>query len=600
MGRPGYLALCRLPGSEEQARHLASLTVIVDADSRWRRVGSTDHFTIWTIDPPRRTGFVSGPSEMIIGDLFDRQGAPIQDAAVCSHRDRADAVARRLCRESWGRYVALLPTPSGRTSVFRDASGSLEAYSWSLRSGLAVVTSTPIRLPTALQPPQLALNWEKIWRFLAAPAAFGDGSLFDGVRSIRPGEMTFAGDTARPGIQIWRPIDFVVNSRPDAGDAEEMVRRVDMCVAALVSGHDRVLMQLSGGLDSAIVASALAASGVSTRVVQWLNRFGDRPEGDERAFARAVAEHLGVEVTFAERKAIPIREEGLAELAGSFHPAMAGVDLSRDRDEADRLRDTGATAIVSGEGGDAAFFQMPSALVIADAVRGQGLGVLAGPLPGQIARRTRQPVWAVLRSALTALVGSPSPVRLNSPYVTDLPAAAVLRHPWVEEARGAKISPGKLLQVTAMSAAHMLPGESRRRQLAEHLYPLFAQPVMELCLSIPSPVLAGGSFDRPFARQAFTHRLPRPVRSRRAKGDLSSYYARLVARSLPALRPFLLDGALAEAGVLDRAKLDEALTVEQLIWGASPNQIMWAAATEAWVRHWQGRAGDSLSAPRNS
>jgi asparagine synthase (glutamine-hydrolysing) len=69
---------------------------------------------------------------------------------------------------------------------------------------------------------------------------------------------------------------------------------------------------------------------------------------------------------------------------------------------------------------------------------------------------------------------------------------------------------------------------------------------------------------------------------------------------MPALRPFLLDGALAEAGVLDRAKLDEALTVEQLIWGASPNQIMWAAATEAWVRHWQGRAGDSLSAPRKS
>lgn len=72
----------------------------------------------------------------------------------------------------------------------------------------------------------------------------------------------------------------------------------------------------------------------------------------------------------------------------------------------------------------------------------------------------------------------------------------------------------------------------------------------------------------------------------------------LLAASLEVLRPLLLEGCLADAGVLDRAAVARQLTPEQLLHAPATGAILTAATVEAWVRHWQGRVGDSARAPR--
>jgi asparagine synthase (glutamine-hydrolysing) len=117
--------------------------------------------------------------------------------------------------------------------------------------------------------------------------------------------------------------------------------------------------------------------------------------------------------------------------------------------------------------------------------------------------------------------------------------------------------------------------------------------VIELALSAPTPLLSGGGYARPFQRQAFADRLPPLVRERRAKGNVSVYVAQMMAASLPFLRPYLLDGCLSEAGVLDRARLEAVLDRDFLIRTAAGNDLVGAVAVEAWVRHWQGRVPDA-------
>ena len=168
--------------------------------------------------------------------------------------------------------------------------------------------------------------------------------------------------------------------------------------------------------------------------------------------------------------------------------------------------------------------------------------------------------------------------------------------PWLVGADAAP--PGKRLQIAGIGASQFFRTDCRRRQVGDLVYPLLAQPVVELCLAIRTTDLAGADYDRPFARAAFADRLPAAVLERRAKGELTSFFARWVARSAETLRPFLLDGCLCAAGVLDRERVAQALEPQQMIWAPEPGDLISAAILEAWVRHWQKYAPDSEAAPR--
>ncbi len=185
---------------------------------------------------------------------------------------------------------------------------------------------------------------------------------------------------------------------------------------------------------------------------------------------------------------------------------------------------------------------------------------------------------------------------LVSPAFAQAARGAV--HAWVIAAREADVAPAKRLQIEALANCHMFHSGRRRRRQADLLYPLLAQPVVELCLAIGAPELAGGAYDRAFARGAFADRLPDVVRQRRTKGVMGSFFTHLVAGNLELFRSHLLDGCLCDAGVLDRAALEQLLDPRQLIWTSSATEILWAVTVESWVRHWQARTPDSAAAAR--
>src|SRR3546814_17742343 len=74
----------------------------------------------------------------------------------------------------------------------------------------------------------------------------------------------------------------------DADKAVELVRReILRCVAARLTPDVRYAVDLSGGLDSSIIAAAAAKRG---RTLRSITMFSEGNDGDERGFARAVAD----------------------------------------------------------------------------------------------------------------------------------------------------------------------------------------------------------------------------------------------------------------------------------------------------------------------
>lgn len=584
---------------------LLELARRLEGETGWRQVGAFSGLALW-MDPlqPLPTTDLMGGRGIVLGHL-----APMPDTRDASEMLRGGLANQAplellhdLSRSYWGHYIALLAdAKTGDLVVYRDPSGALECMTWDLGDGLHVVASDMARVPRWLRPRRQRLNWDRIGAYLIAPYAETSTPLFDDIAVVAPGEAMIIGGSKRRTASVWSPTAFAAPTRTELRDVQrELVRRVDECTAALVGRYDRVIVELSGGLDSSVLAAAIGATGHTGRVASWLNYYGNRAEGDESAFARDVTDRLGVELDCVSKPAAPLDAASLAELAQEFWPAIAGVDAARDRHEVELLRRTGAKAIVSGQGGDGIYFQYPTAMIMADEIQRRGLAALASPILADVARRTRQSVWSVLREVRLARRGNETRLKvwsdLIAPEWRDLARDAA--HPWVRAARTAGLPPGKVLHVQGVATTLIYNGRSRRRRHADLLYPHFAQPVVELCLGVPVPDLAGRNYDRPFAREAFQARLPPSVLRRRSKGILTAHFAHMLTESMPFLRPYLLEGCLCEAGLLDREAVAAHLDPDRLILEGSAADILWAAVTEAWVRYWQTQAPDSEAAGR--
>jgi asparagine synthase (glutamine-hydrolysing) len=158
-----------------------------------------------------------------------------------------------------------------------------------------------------------------------------------------------------------------------------------------------------------------------------------------------------------------------------------------------------------------------------------------------------------------------------------------IRHPWVDEA--ADLPGSKRQQVFHVVDSQMFYNVPDH--YADIVHPLISQPIIELCLKIPSYVLTYGGIDRALVRDAFVDMVPGSILARTSKGATTGYILNLLVRNIDVLRQFLLDGLLVGEGVLDNHETDKALSEPSLI---SDSTLLFpvlnAFRAELWARSW--------------
>ena len=478
------------------------------------------------------------------------------------------AFGARLMSEGWGAYLMVWRDDAGGLNVIRDPSGAIDAVWWR-RPGVTLVGDV---LPAAIDPllpDDLAIDWPRLGEILKTPALLTDRAPLSGVTTIRAGRWVEARQGGRDEA-VWRPVDFA-RRRVDESE-EALVGVVDKAVDGIMRTRRRVVAELSGGLDSAIVAGALQATGHAAQA-DFVTYYGDEIEGDERSYAEAAARKSGLDLVAVRKPVAALTQAELEPLGLGIRPGLQGVDVAYDREASRRLAAIDADGLITGQGGDSVFFHAPDPRVAADRVRRIGLRGLSPAYLAAVGRWTRHSAWTVGRLALTGAVDAP-----RSP------------HHWLEDLDD--LPPAKRGQVERLVNNQLFWTDCLRARQAPLLNPLLSQPVVEHCLGVPADRLTLGPRDRGLARTAFSERLPIEIRERRSKGDLSVFYGRLIRASLPALRDLLIEGRLAEAGVLDRQQLETDLDDGRLLWSEGANQPLLAAVLETWARHWTSRIAD--------
>lgn len=534
---------------------------------------------------PAVTSVTSEGEVILLGQVFSGLGDTSLTTLNCL---AGDAVLKSggssLVRDFWGGYVAFVVRGEGsEVSVIRDPSAGMPCY-YHLQDRVTVISSD-IDIASQCGELHVDIDWEELAIHLQASQLRRARTCIRGLTELLGGERLSI-HAEHPAIDaVWSPWTFAARERQifDEEQAASLLRKtIVQCVRSLTLPYEHMVLTLSGGLDSSIVAASLSTIGAR---FTGLTMATQEPLGDERRYAQTMAKACGAPLVerFEDMGAVDMTRCDSAHLP---RPISRGFAQSIDRACQELADEVGAGAFLSGAGGDNVFCFLLSAAPVADHLRrgefiaallaARDLGCLGEAsvlqVLGKAARRAwlRRPDFRWRRD-FTFL----------SEQIRNRPLQP-LDHHWLTAPRGAV--PGKAGHIASIMNIHNhLEGFAREHERPV-IAPLLAQPIVELCLRIPASSWSRNGRDRWIARRAFADRLPHEILERREKGGPDGFVARLFDHHRQQIRDWLCHGQLAGQGLLDVQALEMFMNGDGPVIGQEYLCIMKLLDAEMWAR----------------
>lgn len=537
---------------------------------------------IWSTEPaiaiPPRTYFVGhvftrGPPSRRVTAFEPGEG----DALAANH-------AQRLLRRYWGGYLMVHADPMGPVRIFRDPSGLLPCYFRRDHGRVTLAGS----VSDLAKPGPGAANLDEIARILGGGDLRGRQTCVSGVEELIAGECLVVDEGELRIEQYWSPWDHVARTGLGAEEAADELRRtITDCVGAWAACFPSIMVGVSGGLDSSIVAAS--ASKTADRLT-CLNLVSPDFDGDERRYARALAESIGTRLIEENRE---LRDIDVTVSAAPHHPWPVAPLYKQTNEAIHRrlLRDLPVDAFFSGNGGDGILCGVRSAVPFIDRLLAEG------PRPS-LASTLYDLTLLTGADAKTVLKHGWDRYRRNRGRHTPLINLAGLgkevgrkiraegaSHPWLDAPDD--ILPGKTVHAAFLMRAQKGIELYPRATMPPHIAPLMSQPIIEACLAIPTWEWIAGGQNRAVSRKAFEGYLPELITARKQKGGPGDFHLSIYRAHRSALHDRLRGGILAESGILDLALLD---IPEDPSWRGTEriDRVLTFVAAENWSRYWEG------------
>lgn len=630
-----YVTLIWQPENLPSGRAAASTaSALLEAPDLWTVPYQSDGVLVIHQPPPHRSQHIhvlADKKGVIIGSLFQRTDSISKSLpGTCLGTTETDRIVRshgrHLVDNYWGSYLAVMRDPtSDSTSILRDPTGTLPCY-YARISDLHLFFSDIEDLEQ-----HVSISLSPNWPHLAARLRVGVGTMplsricgLSELEDITGGELV---TISKQGLQrkaLWTPARFCVeDGLEDEHKATEALRRSVLDVVhSLASEHSEILLRLSGGLDSSIVAGCLAQhnnpphitclnfytanegeafptqiSGYNEENLAKVRRVIGSGSGDEREFARSVASRWGFRLVERERNSeyVDLRRLWKAPLAPRPSPYVLSID--EDDAELEYATARGATACFTGLAGDTVFYCTFRAIGAIDYAYLHPLKLrlllrqvgLATALSGEpLARVFGKAIkYGLLRVSLPHAYDPLKQPHLLKDDIATSVQDSQLSHPWLDTP---PLCPGKRNHVLGVAASvpfyHYV---YHRERIAKAIHPLASQPVVESCLRIPTYVLLADAVSRGLARRAFRDILPSGIARRSVKGIPNVFYQRLVRKNVAFIKERLLEGLLVKQGLLDGRKVESYLREDQPFVTVPAYHILDYLACEAWLDQWTSR-----------
>jgi asparagine synthase (glutamine-hydrolysing) len=543
------------------------------------------------------------PSPRLVTTLSSEQSAHI-----------INSKGRSLMSEFWGHYVAVIRYPeSASMLVIRAPVSPLPCFHFQV--GTVSVFFSYISDALMLGLREFSINFDSITAQVVGEDYLTDETGINEIRNLHCGEAITCAATGETIESYWDPAALLDGRSPRsfADTVRDIRDTTENCVHALASPHDSILVCLSGGLDSSIVLSALTRSPHRPSVAA-LNYFSCGC-GDERGFARQMARAANCPLFEQPRN----DRTDLSRIMDCNFTAQPILNFSAPDTEARTIahaRDHQATAIFDGELGDNVFGNNPSPGALIECLRLHAVGSIFFDAIMDYAMLTRQSLWrslSVLRREyqyLSAKSYFSVSEEVTKRYGNDKAQSMTLAssaarehyrtmagrflHPWLQCSRD--LAPGSHMLmyglIVVTSTAYHSPFSHMNDP--SRISPLVSQPLVELVLQAPTHLHFKSGMDRALARSAYSDVLPSSILHRGlGKGGPNLWARDVVECNTPFLREFLLDGILVKRNLIDRAKVESALSPTI----AKSTSIVGDIFAKVYIESWLRKAQDLLRSP---
>jgi asparagine synthase (glutamine-hydrolysing) len=587
--------------------------------TQWRPVFNTAGLRVYAFGAQpggNEVHTLAGDAGVILGRVFRTNTNPLDETpATRVTTNVSDAETRRivttcgrvLTDSYWGQYVAIVVNPvSKQYFAVKDPTGDLPCY-FTQHNGITVLFSC-ITDALRLNLPRFSVNWNYIAaRVVLGTKETGETALEE-VGKLHGGECLRIGPDATTRSFYWQP--FAICDRDRLEDPDDAARQMRATVlsatGAWASSHGSIVHRLSGGFDSSTVLGCFGALPRRPRIT-CVTYFLPNGNADERPWARHSTRRVSCEHIERPRTPTAVRFEDLLNLTPTVNPVTDDGFLELGRFELTLARERNATALSDGVGGDALFGRHARHDGLTDYVDMRGLGRGLWRVAENVAQLTDRSIWSLLYRAINYRLREGPDGYMKGLLLKDRKlaspdaVAAVLGdklplHPWFRELN--KIQPGALLPVYSLCGGreYYHPFGCVDDPNPENLSPLVSQPVVEICLRIPSYVHLFNGRDRGLARLAFTAELPREVCDREWKDrGAGAFEARFLA-NIEFARQLIANGSLVKQGLLRAERLSDALSGEPNRGACYVSEMFNCLAIEAWLQVWSTLQQENVAA----
>ncbi len=602
-----YLALSWNANNPAKVATVQRMTrSLLSGSSDWQRVFDAPGLRVF--HRPHMEGaycpyVLKGDGGVVLGKLFesDPTGTVTSPGQLFDERESdrlIESQGRRLVERYWGHYVAFLRAPDKNTQyLLRDPTGGMPCYM--VQAGGVDVILSDMEDCSYLELAPFTVDWEHVTSFFLHSRLITQTTGFREVTSLHAGacaSISYGKDGAAQGSMntsfYWDPAKVCeanVIENPDVARAN-LRATIRGCVNAWASSYKSIVHELSGGLDSSVIAACIADH-VDRPAVACLHYFTAMSEGDERLYAQLAAESTGLELIETEASPVETPLERLLDRTRLATPSCLGFNPGAELLKRRLVTERHAGAIFSGQGGDHLLQHDRTRLIAAEYASRHGLRLPLLRIAKDTSRMTSKSIWSVWQSVTRyGLLGKPFDpyaFHFKAPDILSDEASASLSfeaitHPWVLNA--SQLPANKVRQT--FNVVDCQAFFKRQPPNAELVHPLVSQPLIELCLRIPTYVLAHRGMPRGLMREAFAEDLPTELIRRRSKGGTTSYFSQMLVENAAFLRERLLDGVMVNQGILNRGKLETLLREGSLIRGTAIAPIMSSLRAETWLSNW--------------
>lgn len=534
---------------------------------------------------------------VVIGSLFERgreQAGPIRNLETA--RD-ARIVATRgghLIANYWGSYVACW-REGDRVEVLRDPCGSVSCFI--TRANEVDILCSYVPDIAELPGLRFSIDWDSVGAFLLHNYFVTEFTGLKEIRELLPGQrITWSASGSRVFSWMWSCADLASEpKRQECESAKDELRQIaETCFTAWGKCADSIVVRLSGGLDSSIVANLVRRT--SAARVRALHFVGQGYDAFELKLARLAAQNADIELMELEVG------------AGTLFPVPRAPKLARPTRQllgaaADALVNEAvgaaeADTVMAGHGGDGLFLQRSIAgNAPADCLTLAGLGREFWRITYDTAVLTEQPIWQILRRAVAFRFGlkrwNPLDVvgeargrwqgLVGAERLAALPPQ-YMSYPWLQQV--GRLPPCKAEQVRSIAALHNYYPVVGHAVHLSVVHPFVSQPLVEWSLRTSADLFGRGGIDRALERAAFSDILPVEIARRTQKGFVSHSLIANLARDVGALRGLILGGVLVEHGIVNPAEVERRLNADNFVQETGPELWLDLIAAEVWLSAW--------------